>query len=54
MAVKQVWIYYDNYKPLCDHAYLQEGVLHAHHFITQISPLYYRYIIKQSICMCMY
>ena len=31
---------------------LQEGVLYAHHFNTQISPPFYRYIIRQSMGAC--
>ena len=31
---------------------LQEGVLYAHHFRTQISPPFYGYIIRQSMCAC--
>ena len=31
---------------------LQEGVLYVHHFSTHISPPFYRYIIRQSMCAC--
>ena len=31
---------------------LQEQVLYAHHFRTQISPPFYGYIIRQSMCAC--
>ena len=31
---------------------LQEGVLYAYHFSTQISPPFYGYIIRLSMCAC--
>ena len=31
---------------------MQEGVLYAHHFGRKISPPFYRYIIRQSLCAC--
>ena len=31
---------------------LQERVLYPHHFRTQISPPFYGYIIRQSMCAC--